>query len=144
LPSLATTRADDELRIYDPTSAATLRLALPTRDSKTVAFSPDGALLAALTSDGRLHVWRFDAREGRAELLVGVFAVPTARRATTAPGNTRQAQWIDWVDATHLAVATGPGPPGSRRWRLRMPPPRHSNAAARWHLSLNRFGCRSD
>ena len=33
----------------------------------------------------------------------------TERRAATAPSNTREARWIDWIDATHVAIATAAG-----------------------------------
>jgi hypothetical protein len=83
-------------------------LSLPTRDSKTVAFSPEGTLLAALTSDDQLNVWRFDAAKGKAEPLVTVSAVPMVH-VKVAQRNPRQAQWIDWIDSTRLGIATSAG-----------------------------------
>jgi WD40 repeat protein len=107
---LTTTRADDQLRVYDLTGhAPPLVLALPTRDSQVVAFSPDGALLAALTSDDHVHIWRFDPQAGGAQLLASIVPVPMARRASADQGNARQARWIDWADASHLAIATQAG-----------------------------------
>jgi WD40 repeat protein len=107
---LTTTRADDQLRVYDLTGRAPpFVLPLPTRDSQVVAFSPDGKLLAALTSDDQVHIWRFDAQAGRAELLVSVPPVPIARWASADQSHARQALWIDWIDDSHLGVASRAG-----------------------------------
>jgi WD40 repeat protein len=107
---LTATRSDDEIRIYDLTGhTAPLALRLPTSDSKTVTFSPDGNLLAALMSDDQLHVWRFDASKGKAELLASVPAVPTPWQVKSDGGSPRQSQWIEWLDATHLGIATNAG-----------------------------------
>jgi len=107
---LTASRSDDEIRIYDLTGhTMPLALRLPTRNSKTVTFSPDGNLLAALMSDGQLHVWRFDASKGKAELLASVPAVPTPWQAKNDGGSSRQAQWIEWLDPTHLGIAAEVG-----------------------------------
>jgi WD40 repeat protein len=123
---LAASRSDDQLRVYDVIGrAVSLTLPLPTRDTKTVAFSPDGALLAALTSDDRLLVWRFDAQKVSAEPLVNILAVPTVWRLKADQANMRQAQWIEWLDATHLGIATWSGAVlvlclDPQIWRLRL------------------------
>ena len=107
---LVGTRADEQVRVYDVTgSVPTQTLPLPTRDSKTVAFSPDGTLLSILTSDDAIHVWRFNASTGTAKPLISVAGVPTAWRTTADRSNPRQALWIDWVDSSHLAIATYAG-----------------------------------
>jgi WD40 repeat protein len=96
--------------VYDLTGRAPpFVLPLPTRDSQVVAFSPDGKLLAALTSDDQVHIWRFDAQAGRAELLVSAPPVPIARWASADQSHARQALWIDWIDDSHLGVASRAG-----------------------------------
>jgi WD40 repeat protein len=103
---LVASRADDQVRVYDVSGReAPLSLPLASRDSKAIAFSPDGALLATLTSDDRLYVWDFDAAKRSAELIAAVGAVPTIRH-TKADRSARQARWIDWIDGHRLGIAT--------------------------------------
>ena len=120
---LTATRADDELRIYDLTARISPQvLPLSTRDSKTIAFSPEGTLLAALTSDAKLAVWRFDAHEGKSEPLVTIDAVPTELRPKAKDASLRQAQWIDWIDNDRLAIAGDRSRPLLRSAELGKPP----------------------
>ncbi|MCB1744926.1 MAG: WD40 repeat domain-containing protein, partial [Gammaproteobacteria bacterium] len=123
---LTATRADDELRVYDLTAqVAPLRLPLPSKDTKTVAFSPSGDLLAALGSDDGLHLWRFDPENGHAEPIASVPAVPSLLQTSADGLRARQASWIAWIDDTHLGIATRGGRILSllidpERWRTRI------------------------
>ncbi len=107
---LVTSRADDEIRVYDLSGQdRPLILPLAATGSKTVAFSPSGRMLAALTSDDQLTIWQFEPGTGEAKLLVTIGAVPTALRAQGTETSPREAEWIDWVDDTRLGIATSRG-----------------------------------
>jgi WD40 repeat protein len=104
---LATSGGDNFIRVYDIRAKTGWR-ALPTDFSlepATVAFSPKGTKLAALTSDSKVFVWTL--RDDGAERFATFKAVPARRRladgATPEPGAT----WLAWVTDDSIAVATG-------------------------------------
>ena len=106
---LAATRSDDLVHIHDLEKgrvASSLRL--PTQDSKVVAFSPDGAHLAVLTSAGGLGLWRVDA-DGAAQDVFFIDPVPPDLRDAGPATRIRPATWLTWRDATSIAVATADG-----------------------------------
>ncbi|MEM7640923.1 MAG: AAA family ATPase [Pseudomonadota bacterium] len=104
---LAASRSDDLIRVYDLTpEAAHITLPLVTEDTKVVAFSPAGDLLAALGSDGRIYVWSFDP-SGDAAPLWRLDRLPAGSLASG--GNERAARWITFDADGRLAVATASG-----------------------------------
>ncbi|MCC0016702.1 MAG: TIR domain-containing protein [Rhodobiaceae bacterium] len=90
-------------------TAPPVRLALDTgdRDVKTVAFSPDGALLAALLSNGKLYIWRWS--DGSAERFAVTQAVPERSIAGQSASRRRAASWLAWAGTKTLAIATAAG-----------------------------------
>lgn len=109
---LAATRTDEQVRLYDLSgNAEPVALPVFARDTKVVAFSPDGRRFAALGSDARLYVWSFDAQNGRHALLASLPAVPEAVRGgrLSRDDERRAANWIDWRDSRRIAIATAAG-----------------------------------
>jgi WD40 repeat protein len=106
---LAASRGDESIKVYDLTTAGTapVQLDLFARDTKAVAFSPSGGLLAALGSDGRLYVWSFDSANGTALLRFSASATPEVAREMTA--DLRPAAWLSWLDDNRIAIATVDG-----------------------------------
>jgi WD40 repeat protein len=103
---LATSSGDRFVSIYDIAKRATWRvLETEAPEISTVAFSPDGQKLAALSSDNRLYIWTL--RQDVAELYLAVGVIP--RRATVGDTANRSehATWLDWVSNDYVAVATG-------------------------------------
>lgn len=105
---LAATRSDEQVKLYDLDGTfPPVSLPLYRRDTKVVAFSPDGARFAALGSDARLYVWKFDAANGATGLLISVPAVPqTAGLRRNRMDGRRPASWMAWRDSRHIAIAT--------------------------------------
>jgi WD40 repeat protein len=103
---LAATRGDSQIKIYDlgHTSRATT-LALYHPNSRTVAFSPDGKLLAALGADSRLYVWRWDSATGSATLSFAVPAWPSVTASGRRESLDRSADWIAWLDNRRIAIS---------------------------------------
>lgn len=73
--------------------------------SKTVAFSPAGDRLAALSMEGDLYVWRL----ADGERLLSLRIVPQRSFAGELKSGILRAVSFDWFDDGHLAVATGTG-----------------------------------
>jgi hypothetical protein len=104
---LAATRSDDQLKLYDLRGgAAPVSLPLFGRGTNAVAFSQDGARLAALGADDRLYVWSFDPATGKAEQRFTTEAVPGTSRAGEMDTGGRRARAIAWVGDERLAIAT--------------------------------------
>ena len=105
---LTSTRSDTQIRIYDLTGEIRPpRLELDSANSKVVDFSPDGRHVAALTAAGRVHVWAFDPTSGASERIFSADPMPLP--VPYLPDSTRAAQWIDWQDDSHIAIATSHG-----------------------------------
>ncbi len=107
---LVATRADDKVLVHDlegklPSS----RLDIRSIDSKAVAFSPDGTMVAVLSTAGALGVWRFDPNANTALLHFMVDPVPPALRGTAERLGTRAATGMAWIDDTKIAVSSTSG-----------------------------------
>ena len=105
---LAASRSDNEVRLFDLTGErGPISLPLRANDSKVVAFSPDGARIAVLGSDGQLYVFDFDATAGRADPYLSLNPVPQKYRDPER--NDRQANWIAWDGSDRIVIATAGG-----------------------------------
>jgi WD40 repeat protein len=62
------TASDDTLRVWDPFNGKML-LALPAPFASSIAYSPDGAMLAAGNDSGRIHVWHLTGGDLRPDSL---------------------------------------------------------------------------
>ncbi len=91
------------IALYDAATLAEAHFIAAPAEVETVAFAPDGALLAALLRDGTAHLWR--AADG-----APLHALPG--HGTTAPGGTLAFS----PDGEILAVAADDGP--VRLWRV--------------------------
>lgn len=101
---LAASRDDGVIRLFtlDPPTI-TVDLPILRKDSKFVAFSPDGAKLAALDSGGNLYVWAFDAGHGAAIPYLQLPALPERG----APQNeAREANGLAWLTPDCLAIGS--------------------------------------
>jgi WD40 repeat protein len=104
---LAATRSDDLVKLYDLSRRSpTIVLQVFGRDTKTVAFSPNGKRLAVLGSDGQLYEWDFDPASGSIGDGLSTAAVPQSLRIDPGRDRGRPASWIDWLDDDRLAIAT--------------------------------------
>ena len=72
-------------------------------DVWNMAFSPDGARIAVLSSDGFVHVWRLDLAARTAQLELSMQPVPDN---FLPQGQPRAATWISWRTDTELSIAT--------------------------------------
>lgn len=101
---LAASRDDGMIRLYSldqPT--VTIDLPILRQDSKFVAFSPDGAKLAALDVGDNLYVWTFDAVQGAASPYLQLPALP---RRGGPLGVAREANGLGWTGLDCLAIAS--------------------------------------
>ena len=105
---LAATRNDDVIVLYDlQENSPPRRLAIQSKDTKTVAFAPVGNHFAALGSDGQLYVW--GVGEDTTKRLLTVAATPSGSTADINSFGPRRASWIAWWDDMTLLVATSRG-----------------------------------
>jgi hypothetical protein len=105
---LAASRSDNAVRLFDLTGEhAPISLPLRANDSKVVAFSPDGARIGVLGSDGQLYVFDFDATAADATPYLSLNPVPLKYRDPER--NDRQANWIAWDGTDHIVIATAAG-----------------------------------
>ena len=105
---VAVTRADNAIVIYDTTGASEpRRVSVEAAGTNVVAFSPDGARLAALSGDGKLYLW--DVAGAEPALVFSVGAVPDRSEAGIAASGARRAAWLAWAGNARLAVPTVSG-----------------------------------
>jgi WD40 repeat protein len=76
------------VRIIGPSGQMISELAAPGRDTRAVAFSADGALLAAGARNGKLSVWRLPQN------APVIDAMPADRRAIYAVAFSPDGQWL--------------------------------------------------
>ena len=105
---IAATRNDDAVVLYDlQNQLPRRRLAIQSRDTKTVAFAPAGNRFAALGSDGQLYVWSVNSETSQS--LLTIPAAPRRPVAIKSGFRPRPAAWIAWWDDIKLLVATPDG-----------------------------------
>lgn len=101
---LAASRDDGVIRVYtldQPTQTIDLPILRP--DSKFVAFSPDGAKLAALDAGDNLYIWRFDAGQGAASPYLQLPALP---KRGEPQDDAREVNGLGWMGPDCLAIAS--------------------------------------
>ena len=104
---LVTTRADDEIRVYDlEQDRAPQRLSIDGVGTRFVGFSPDGQYLAALDSADRLTIWTFDGGTGSAKPYISIDPVPLA---FDGDPDASQIGGIVWSGRDTLAFTTASG-----------------------------------
>lgn len=101
---LAASRDDGMIRLYSlDQPVRDIDLPILRQDSKFVAFSPDGAKLAALDAGDNLYVWRFDADQGAASPFLQLPALP---KRGGRKGNARETTGLGWTGPDCLAIAS--------------------------------------
>ncbi len=101
---LAASRDDGLIRIYSlsqPTQITDLPILV--QNSKFVAFSPDGAKLAALDAGDNLYVWTFDADQGAASPFLQLQALP---KWGEDQSQGRKGHGLGWMGPDCLAIAS--------------------------------------
>ncbi|WP_375459101.1 TIR domain-containing protein [uncultured Enterovirga sp.] len=100
---LAVTADDEDVRVLDRSAGTWTTLRTESPQTKAVAFSPDGARLAALGVDGRLYLWTVAATGFERHLSLQPSAGPTQL------GSRRPANGLSWAGPDTLVVATSGG-----------------------------------
>jgi WD40 repeat protein len=107
---LASSGGDRFVTVYD-IARRSIRRMLKTQagETLTVAFSPDGRRLAALSSADRLYVWqlRGDTADLELDLELDVGVIPRRVSVGNAAKGAEHAQWLDWLSNDNIAIATG-------------------------------------
>ncbi|MCU4653065.1 AAA family ATPase [Roseibacterium sp. SDUM158016] len=105
---IATSRSDGRVLILDlARDAGPVALDAAERETRTVAFSPDGRHLAVLGATGAIDIVAFDADGAEATAVLRLdTGLP---RALLAGGTAREVAWIAWTGPDELAVATAAG-----------------------------------
>lgn len=107
---ISVTRSDRKVLIHDlKNELAPAQLDLPTADSRTVAFSPDGTRIAVLTSAGDLGIWNFDAATNTVAPHVFTDPIPPALVRNVDGPALRQGNWIAWADNDRISIASETG-----------------------------------
>ncbi|MCY1669021.1 nSTAND1 domain-containing NTPase [Rhizobium sp. SL86] len=103
--TIATTEQKGNIMLVDVDGGGMRSLRTNSPTSKTVAFSPAGDRLAALSTEGDLYVWRL----ADDERILSLRIVPQRSFAGELKNGVMKAVSLDWFDDGHLAVATGTG-----------------------------------
>ena len=103
---LATSSGNGYVPVYDIAKRAIWQvLKTETPEISSVAFSPDGQKLAALSADNWLYIWSIGPKAAELYLAVPVI---TRRTLVGAAGTEHEhATWLDWIADDRVAIATG-------------------------------------
>jgi WD40 repeat protein len=103
---LATSSGNGYVPVYDINKPAIWQvLKTETPEISSVAFSPDGQKLAALSADNWRYIWTIGPNAAELYLAVPVI---TRRTLIGAAGKEHEhATWLDWIADDRVAIATG-------------------------------------
>jgi WD40 repeat protein len=102
---LATSSGNGSVRIYDIAKQTIWQiLKTETPEIATVAFSPDGFKLAALSVDNWLYIWTIG--RDAAELYLAAPIITRRSLVGVSPNGYEQASWLDWIADDRVVIAT--------------------------------------
>ena len=102
---LATSSGNGSVRIYDIAKRTIWQiLKTETPEIATVAFSPDGFKLAALSVDNWLYIWTIG--RDAAELYLAAPIITRRSLVGVSPNGYEQASWLDWIADDRVVIAT--------------------------------------
>lgn len=99
---LAVTGDDDAVRLFETAGQGRRRLRTESPATRSVAFSPDGARIAALGTDGRAYIWSAVDLGGKDEPVRDVTFQPTDGKEGSSVTT-----WLAWAGPSMLLATTG-------------------------------------
>jgi WD40 repeat protein len=103
--TISTTGQEGEIVLVDADGRNRRTLETNSTTSKTLAFSPEGDHLAALSTEGDLYLWRL----ADSVRILSLEIVPRRSFAGELQSGALKAVSLEWLDSGHIAVAMGTG-----------------------------------